>query len=73
MTAWGRPNACVGAPTGYDFETMIIRQGAQGALVVHDDRIYGQPVFDTEAIDAIGRATPSPARFFPLASTVTIS
>ena len=38
----------------FDFETVIITRGADGALAVHDGTTHEQPAFETETVDAIG-------------------
>jgi 2-dehydro-3-deoxygluconokinase len=38
----------------YDFETVIVTRGADGALALHDDTVSEQPVFDAESPYPIG-------------------
>lgn len=43
-----------GLAADFDFETVIVTSGANGALAVHDGATYQQPAFETETVDAIG-------------------
>jgi len=38
----------------FEFETVIITRGEEGALAVHDGTSYEQPAFETDTVDAIG-------------------
>lgn len=43
-----------GLAADFDFETVIITCGANGALAAHNGATYEQPAFETETVDAIG-------------------
>jgi 2-dehydro-3-deoxygluconokinase len=43
-----------GLAVDFDFETVIITRGEEGALAVHDGTTYEQPAFETDTVDAIG-------------------
>ena len=43
-----------GLAADFDFETVIVTRGANGALAVHDGVTYEQPAFETETVDPIG-------------------
>ena len=43
-----------GLAADFEFETVIITRGEEGALAVHDGRTYEQPAFETDTVDAIG-------------------
>ena len=43
-----------GLMADFDFETVVITRGADGALAVHDGMTYEQPAFETDTVDAIG-------------------
>ena len=38
----------------FEFETVIITRGEEGALAVHDGTTHEQPAFETDTVDAIG-------------------
>ena len=38
----------------FDFETVIVTRGDEGALALHDGTLHEQPAFETETVDAIG-------------------
>jgi 2-dehydro-3-deoxygluconokinase len=38
----------------HDFETVVITLGDEGALAVHDDECYRQPVFEADTLDPVG-------------------
>ena len=40
--------------TDFEFETVIVTRGDEGALAVQEGAIYEQPAFETETVDAIG-------------------
>ncbi|SEO90003.1 2-dehydro-3-deoxygluconokinase [Halogranum amylolyticum] len=43
-----------GLARDFDFETVIITRGDEGALAVHEGTVHEQPAFETETVDAIG-------------------
>ncbi|WP_224332790.1 bifunctional 2-dehydro-3-deoxygluconokinase/2-dehydro-3-deoxygalactonokinase [Haloprofundus halobius] len=51
----GSPEDLVfGLVDDYDFETVILTRGEEGALALHDGETYEQPVFEAETVDAVG-------------------
>ncbi|ELZ72623.1 2-keto-3-deoxygluconate kinase [Haloferax volcanii DSM 14919] len=38
----------------FDFETVVVTRGEDGALARHGGTVYEQPVFETDTVDAIG-------------------
>lgn len=40
--------------TDFDFETVVVTRGDEGALAFHDDTAYEQPAFQTDTVDAVG-------------------
>ncbi|WP_224270133.1 bifunctional 2-dehydro-3-deoxygluconokinase/2-dehydro-3-deoxygalactonokinase [Haloprofundus salinisoli] len=38
----------------YDFETVILTRGEEGALALRDGETYEQPVYEAETVDAVG-------------------
>jgi 2-dehydro-3-deoxygluconokinase len=38
----------------WDFETVVVTRGSEGALALHDGEIHEQPAFDTDTVDPIG-------------------
>ncbi|EJN57383.1 bifunctional 2-dehydro-3-deoxygluconokinase/2-dehydro-3-deoxygalactonokinase [Halogranum rubrum] len=43
-----------GLADDFDFETVVVTRGDEGALALHDGTVYDQPAFETETVDAIG-------------------
>ena len=43
-----------GLAADFDFQTVIITRGEEGALAIHDGTTYEQPAFETDTVDAIG-------------------
>lgn len=43
-----------GLTADFDFETVVITRGEEGALAVHEGSTYQQPAFETDTVDAIG-------------------
>ncbi|WP_254533556.1 bifunctional 2-dehydro-3-deoxygluconokinase/2-dehydro-3-deoxygalactonokinase [Natrinema gelatinilyticum] len=43
-----------GLVSDFDFRTVIITCGEDGALAIHDGTTYEQPAFETDTVDAIG-------------------
>lgn len=38
----------------FDFRTVIITQGSEGALARHDGALFDQPAYESEAVDSVG-------------------
>ncbi|MEZ3115474.1 bifunctional 2-dehydro-3-deoxygluconokinase/2-dehydro-3-deoxygalactonokinase [Halobaculum sp. MBLA0147] len=38
----------------FDFETVVVTRGDEGALAVHEGDVYDQPVYEAETLDPIG-------------------
>ena len=43
-----------GLAADFDFETVVVTRGDEGALAIHDGVVSEQPAFETETVDAIG-------------------
>jgi len=43
-----------GLAADFDFKTVVVTRGDEGALAVHDGDVYEQSAFETDTIDAIG-------------------
>lgn len=51
----GRPSEIAnGLKTDFDFRTVIITRGSEGAIAQHDGELFEQPVFETEPVDPVG-------------------
>ncbi|QCJ47324.1 bifunctional 2-dehydro-3-deoxygluconokinase/2-dehydro-3-deoxygalactonokinase [Haloprofundus sp. MHR1] len=51
----GSPEDLVrGLADNYDFETVILTRGEDGALALHDGETHEQPVYEAETVDAVG-------------------
>ena len=43
-----------GLAADFDFETVVVTRGEQGALALHGGDLYEQPIFEADTLDAIG-------------------
>ncbi|WP_348612192.1 bifunctional 2-dehydro-3-deoxygluconokinase/2-dehydro-3-deoxygalactonokinase [Halobaculum rarum] len=43
-----------GLATDFGFETVVVTRGDSGALALHGDRVFEQPVYEADTLDAIG-------------------